>query len=162
MAHGKHCDRHDVRMSRRERLAVYWVMGTLWISGCLWLYLQLFLSKQGEFGRTPHPMQPPLLLLHAIVAILSMYLFGYVSTRHMVRGWRGGHRRLSGGTFVSVLIVVSVSGFALFFLSDDHWQHVSELTHEAVGVAGVVFALQHWLLRTSRATRLRDGARAGR
>ena len=139
-------------MSKRERLAVYWLIGALWLSGCLWLYLDQFLSRRGEFGPIAHPMEPPLLLLHGVIAILSMYLFGYVSTRHIVRGWRGGHRRLSGGMFVTVLIVLIVSGFALFFLSDDHWQRVARLTHEGFGLAGTAFALQHWLLRAPRAT----------
>jgi quinol-cytochrome oxidoreductase complex cytochrome b subunit len=135
---------HHRRMPRRQRLAVYAISAVLWVSGLLWLLLELFFARQDQFGRAPHPLQPPLLLIHGVIAILAMYVLGWVSARHVVRWWTEGQRRVSGAAFTVVLCVLTLSGFALFFVSDDQWQHVSKLTHEVLGVGVTLLAAQHW------------------
>ena len=135
---------HHRRMPRRQRLALYVIGAGLWTSGLLWLLLDLFFARQEQFGRTPHPLQAPLLLIHGVIAILAMYTLGWVSARHVMRWWTAGERRLSGGVFTTVLIVLTLSGFALFFASDDRWQRLAKLTHEALGVAITLLAAQHW------------------
>lgn len=95
---------------------------------------------------TPHPWEPPILLLHGIVAILSMYLLGWITARHIVRWWPRRLRRLSGGALAAFLTLLAVSGFALFFLSDDRWQHIAALTHDALGLGVTVSGIQHGFL----------------
>ena len=133
-------------MPRRQRLAVYLVSTLLWATGIVWLVLDQFFARQEQFGRTPHPLESPLLLVHGIVAILSMYVLGWVSARHVLQWWTAGLRRLSGGVFATLMALLGLSGFALFFLSSDHWQRVAKLTHDVLGVAILLFALQHWFL----------------
>src|SRR2546430_1361401 len=58
------------RMPARNRLAVHSVLGKLWLSGCAWLVLDQFFESRGQFGRTPHPLAPAILMMHGIVAIL--------------------------------------------------------------------------------------------
>ena len=134
------------RMPRRQRLAVYAVCTALWVSGVLWLILDQFFAHQEQFGRTPHPLEAPLLLAHGILAIASAYLLGWVSARHVVLWWTAGLRRTSGALFATLTAIVGLSGFALFFVSSDRWQHAMQLTHEVIGTLIVLFALQHWLL----------------
>ena len=139
--------RHHPRMPRRRRLSVYLIVGALWLSGCLWLYLDQFLARPGQFGITPHPWEPALLLIHGVTAILSMYLFGWISARHILRWWPGGLRRFSGATLAALLALLVLSGFALFFLTDDAWQHRVTLIHDGLGLAVTFFAVQHWFFR---------------
>jgi hypothetical protein len=134
-------------MSRPRRLAVYLIVGALWLTGCLWLYLDQFNAKHGQFGTMPHPLESPILLAHGIVAILSMYLFGWITARHILRLWSGGLRRPSGGALGAVLIILVISGFALFFLVDDRLQHGAAVVHEVLGLAVTVFAIEHWFFR---------------
>jgi hypothetical protein len=135
------------QMSKRERLTVYIVVGALWLSGCVWLGLDQFFSHPGEFGTTPNFLQPPLLLLHGVLALFGLYLFGYMTARHVVRWWPGRMRRISGGTFAAMLATLTLSGFVLFFVSDDQSQHIAVLIHDVLGIAIVVFAIQHWFIR---------------
>ena len=132
------------RMPTRQRAAVYLILGVLWGSGCLWLLLDEFFARPGQFGTTPHPWEPPILLVHGIVAIGGMYLLGWVSARHVLRWWPGRLRRLSGATLAVFLALLVVSGFALFFSSDDRWLHGAALMHDALGLGVTVFAIQHW------------------
>jgi hypothetical protein len=111
------------------------------------LVLDQFCAKRGEFGSTPHPLEAPMLLVHGIVAIISMYLFGWITARHVLRWWPARWRRLSGGTLAVFLAVLAASGFALFFLVDDAGVHVAAVIHDACGLAVAVFAIQHWFFK---------------
>jgi len=138
------------RMPARKRLAIYLVLGTLWLSGCMWLVLDEFFESRGQFGMTPHPWAPAILLVHGMVAILSMYLLGWVTARHVLRWWPGRLRRLSGAVLAAFFLLLSLSGFALFFLSDDRWQHLAATAHDALGLGITVFAIQHWFFARRR------------
>jgi len=48
----------------------------------------------------------------------------------------------------AVLAVLSISGFALFFLTDSDWQAQSARLHEIFGVAFTLFGLEHWRVMT--------------
>lgn len=134
-------------MPGRRRAAIYLVLGGLWTTGCAWLFLDLAVAKRGPFGTTPHPLEPPILLIHGIMSILSLYLLGWISARHVLHWWPGGLRRVSGSALAALLALLALSGFALFFVSDDDWQHAAAVVHEVLGVAVTAFALQHWFFR---------------
>jgi len=138
------------RMPARKRLAIYSVLGTLWLSGCAWLVLDQFFESRGQFGMTPHPWAPAVLLVHGIVAIFSMYLLGWVTARHVLRWWPGRLRRLSGGVLAAFFVFLCLSGFALFFVSDDRWQRLAAAAHDALGLGITVFAIQHWFFARRR------------
>ncbi len=139
-----------LRMPSRQRASLYLVLGTLWASGCGWLVLDQFFAGATQFGRTPHPWAGPLLLLHGVLALLGLYLLGWVTARHVLRWWPAGRRRLSGGVLAAFLALLSLSGFALFFLSDDRWQHLAASSHDVLGVAVTVFGVQHWFFARHR------------
>jgi hypothetical protein len=144
MKHAKGRAAHTVRMPRSRRLTVYLIVGAVWLTGCVWLYLDQFQARRDQFGFSPHPLESPILLVHGIIAILSMYLFGWISARHILRWWSGGLRRISGAALTVFLTVLVLSGFALFFLIDDRLQHLAAVVHEVLGLAVTVFAIQHW------------------
>jgi uncharacterized membrane protein len=138
------------RMPIRKRWAIYLVFGTLWLSGCAWLVLDQFFESKGQFGKIPHPWEPAILLAHGIIAILSMYLLGWVTARHVLRWWSGRLRRLSGGALAALFLLLGLSGFALFFVSDDRWRHLASIAHDALGLGTPLFAIQHWLFARRR------------
>jgi uncharacterized membrane protein len=125
-------------------------MGALWLTGCWWLMLDLFVAQHGPFGAIPNPLEPTLLLLHGICSIAAMYLLGWITARHVLRWWTSGMRRLSGATLAAVFAVLAVSGFALFFITKDAWQHAAAVVHEVLGVSVTIFAVQHWFFRGRR------------
>jgi len=98
----------------------------------------------------PHPWEPAILLIHGIVAILSMYVLGWVSARHVLRWWPARLRRLSGGLLAALFAVLTSSGFALFFVSDDRLLRFSAAAHDVIGIAITVFAVQHWFFARRR------------
>jgi hypothetical protein len=137
-------------MPRRPRVALYIVMGALWLTGCWWLILDQFVAQRGPFGVIPHPLEPTLLLVHGICSIAAMYLLGWITARHVLRWWTSGMRRLSGSVLATILAVLVISGFALFFATEDEWQHALAVVHEVLGIAVTAFAVQHWFFRGRR------------
>jgi len=137
-------------MPRQARAAIYLIIGGLWLTGILWLVLDQFFAEVGPFGPTPNRLEPAVLLIHGVVAILGMYVLGWVSIRHVVRWWQGGLRRVSGASLSTCLVLLVVTGFALFFLSDDGSQHAAALSHDVFGLIVTVFGVQHWFFAKRR------------
>jgi hypothetical protein len=137
-------------MAAGQRTWIYVIIGAVWLSGCAWLCLDQFFTVRGPFGKTPHPWQAPIVLLHGIIAILSMFLLGWISARHVTHSWLRGRRRASGGLLCALLTVLVVSGFALFFVSDDQWQHLAAVIHEISGLVLTPIAIQHWFFLRQR------------
>ncbi len=147
---------HKRRMPARSRLAVYLILGALWLSGCAWLLLDEFFQSTGPFGVTPHPWEGAVLTLHGIVALVSTYLFGWLTARHLLARWPARTRRLSGAVLAGFFMMLTLSGFALFFVSDDRWQHLAAVAHDALGLGVLVFAIQHWFFARRRDMRSAD------
>ena len=133
-------------MSRSQRLIIYGVVGSLWLTGCVWLFLDQRSQPHDPFTDARSPWEPPIPTAHAVIAIGSVYLFGWMSSHHMLHWWAKHRRRVSGGTLTAVMILLAISDFALFFLSDDNWQHRTALVHDIFGVAAALFAMQHWFM----------------
>jgi hypothetical protein len=53
---------------------------------------------------------------------------------------------VSGIALLTLLFLLSVSGFASFFLTSDEVRVWSSGLHEIVGVGSVVFAVEHWFI----------------
>jgi hypothetical protein len=130
-------------MPAATRAATYGILGSLWLSGCVWLWLDQFAAGHGPFGTIPHPWAAPVLLLHGIIAVASLYFLGWMTARHVAHWWPRHRRRRSGGTFAGCLVLLTVSGFALFFLTDEGWQQGTARLHDIVGLAVTAFGLQH-------------------
>jgi len=152
MANGTKINGTRPRMSALQRWLVYGLAGGLWITGCVWLVLHLFFETPTEFGAEQHAWEPPLLLVHGLIAVPALYLLGWVSARHALDGWRMARRRPSGGGMLGVLGVLAVSGFGLFFATGDLARTALAVVHEVIGVACVVVIVAH--------TRVREASKA--
>jgi hypothetical protein len=135
------------RMAPLLRFAAYGLVAGLWLSGCAWLLLQGFFRVATPFGPQLHPWQPPLLLVHGVLAIPALYLFGWISPGHALEGGRSRRRRASGGSFWLLLALLVLSGFALYFVTAEAPRALSSWVHEMLGVAAGAVALLHWIYR---------------
>jgi len=136
-------------MPSRLRLSVYVVFGGVWMTGCAWWVLHRYFASPGPFGVARHPWESTAALLHGVLAIATAFLFGWVMARHGSEGWQQRKRRVSGGALAAVVAVLSISGFALFFLIDADWRNDTAIVHDTLGLLVTAFAAEHW--RTSKA-----------
>jgi len=135
------------------RFTIYFGFGSVWFSGCVWLVLRYFFETPADFGVMRHPWEPTLLWIHGALSIAIAYLLGWVMARHSSEAWRQHKRRVSGGLLTFIVMVLSVSGFMLFFVSDEAWQTHAAHVHEVVGLLVTLFAIEHWRVLNGRGAR---------
>jgi hypothetical protein len=135
-----------ILMSGLQRWIIYSLTTALWLSGCLWLYLDQWARHRDAFGGERSPWQSTMLTTHSVLAIAAMYLLGWVTARHIAYWWSLDRRRGSGSLLSGVFGLLTISGFALFFLSDDRWQRYTAIAHDVLGVAVAILLIQHWFL----------------
>jgi hypothetical protein len=131
------------RLKRNQRLTVYWVSSCLVLTGLVWLYYFYFVRVVDQFGfENPHPLQGYLLVGHALFALPSVWIFGFLWHIHVKPGWRAKAKRLSGGTIWSLVLWMILSGYSLYYIGDDAIRGWLSLSHwVAGGPALVVFFL---------------------
>ncbi len=133
------------------KYTIYAVIGGVWASGCVWLLLQQYFATTDEFGVRRHPWQPAILSLHGVLSIAASFVLGWVVAKHGSEAWHQRRRRISGGGLTLVLAILSISGFLLFFVTDDTWQFDSARIHEWLGLAATLFGVEHWRVMNGRA-----------
>ncbi len=131
-------------MNRWLRRALDAIFAVLWTSGCAWLVLQLFFRVEYEFGAVPHPWQPTLLLIHGVAAFFALFVIGWVAGTHVEARWRVNLNRNSGIALLSLAALLSVSGFASFYLTGESLRAGTATIHEVLGVIVVIPAVVHW------------------
>jgi hypothetical protein len=133
-------------MAPALRLSAYAGVTALWLSGSVLLALQLWFRKPDEFGVLRHPLEPGLLTLHGVLAVAGVYLLGWLSARHVSEVWARAERRRSGVALLAALGVLTLSGFALFFLTGDALRADTTRLHDWLGALTLLPALAHWLI----------------
>lgn len=149
---GQH--RTPLRLSRQRRYFVYTVGWTLWLTGALWLLFHYAFPSKGEFGNTPNPLEPWWLRLHAVFAFAALWSFGLVWGVHIVAGWHTGRQRVSGSIAVATLGCLILTGYLLYYLTNDHWRDISGVVHWAIGLTMPLLFAAHIVLGRRRARRI--------
>ena len=123
----------------------------VWLSGALWLIFHHFLVRQGEFGPQVHPLEPWCLRVHGAMAFASIWLFGLIWSEHVARRWPSSRRKWSGGFLSGIFVLLTVTGYLLYYVGDDRARAVVSILHWGIGLAGpVFFALHRVELRRGR------------
>lgn len=148
--------KHDgMLMPSWMRRWVYLAASLCLLSGVLWLLFDTFVQHEGPFGPEQHPLQKQWLLLHGASAMLMLWVLGMVWLAHVKRGWSGVRNRVSGATVVTVLIVLALTGWGLYYLGDEDLRLWASRVHWLIGLMfAVALPLHIWLGRKS-ARRLR-------
>ena len=142
-------------LSVRIRATTYSILGALWLSGCLWLVLHYLFPEHTDFGAAPNRFEPTALKAHGWLAALGLLLLGWLSATHVVPRWNQPRRRASGISMVALALLLSLSGYGLYYLADRPHE-LAALTHEALGALSVAVALIHWTARRGK-PRVRAG-----
>lgn len=130
-------------MSTGLRRAIYVVCALLWASGCAWLVVHFAFPTMTDFGPAPNPTEPVLLRIHGWVAVGGVFLFGWITANHISDRWRRSPNRISGFSLAGFVVLLTVSGYALYYTTDP-LHDVAAATHEVLGAAAIVIALVHW------------------
>jgi hypothetical protein len=132
------------------RLATYGVGGLLWLSGAVWLLLHQLFPQPSAFGTLPNPWEAPLMRVHGLIAVVGVFLIGWMSAAHVTARWASDRNRRSGLALGATALLLVFSGYALYYTTGSPHDGAG-LLHELLGVMSPAAALAHWLRNRSRA-----------
>jgi hypothetical protein len=134
-----------LQLGSTARRALYATIAALTGSGIWWIGVHfganLFAASSDQFSLLAS--EALALKVHGAAAFVTLFALGTMSAYHVRRGWVLKRNRLSGSLFVAAFILLTVSGYALYYLvSDDTHAPVSTL-HWAAGLALVPILIGH-------------------
>jgi len=119
------------------------------VTGCGWLLCHYVLAEAGEFGPLPHPLEGLWLQLHGAAGMIALVLFGSLLPSHMLRAWSSRRGRASGGTLAGLFMLLTVTGYGLYYVGGESLRQWISVVHWAVGLGIPVLLTAHvYTLRT--------------
>jgi cation transport ATPase len=141
-----HVARSPMRLSRQHRGWLFLTAALLWASGLAWLISHYVLKIPGEFADAPAPSEPWWLRLHGAAVIGFLIAFGALLPAHVQHGWRQQRNRRSGVTMLSIVAVLAVSGYGLYYAADDRIRAWISAAHWVIGLAASAALVLHIIL----------------
>lgn len=140
-----------IRLSHAHQTWLYLVFALIFVSGAGWLIFHYWVPTQGEFGEAHHPSEPWWMRLHGAASFLFLFLFGTVVPNHVKRAWQMRRNRISGVSFCSANVLLTLTGYALYYFSGEDSRTAIGALHWIIGLVFPVLVGWHvWAGRRSR------------
>lgn len=152
-----------MRLGKWHQGYLYLFSMLLVLSGALWLLFHYYVRMPGQFGDSPHLLEPWWLRIHGLSAAAFLIGFGSVLPGHVRRAWVGRRNRISGALFFTLLALLIATGYGLYYLGNDSVRDPVSLAHWLVGLGMPALMGCHiWLGRASRKLRHTAAASAAK
>jgi hypothetical protein len=142
-----------VQLEPWHRRLFYIVFGVLWGSGSLWLLIEWF--KDPELGAARTLLQTVSMKVHGATMLVYLALLGTLIA-HIRRGTALKANRLSGFTMIALNGVLALSGWLLYYVSDDAVREFSSAIHWAIGLIALPLLCAHILAGQGWSAKLLD------
>ncbi|WP_339939274.1 DUF4405 domain-containing protein [Undibacterium luofuense] len=136
------------RIERWHRYSLYALLAGLWLSGLIWLLVRYTLRTVTEYGEVPHAAEHPLMQLHGALLWFWLFLWGSLLLQHIRRAHQAQRNRRSGWTLISLLLIVSLSAYGLYYLAAENSRPVWSWLHAGSGI--VLPLILFWHIRRGR------------
>lgn len=133
---------------KKELYLFYITFIVVFLTGVVWLYFDNYVLIETVIGHAKHPMQKWLMKGHGFAAIFFTALLGLIYGVHIKRVWPMQKRRSSGLFLVGLMLVVSVSGFLLYYSSEEAFRWWSATLHWVLGLSIPAVLIRH--IRSTR------------
>jgi hypothetical protein len=142
-------ERGSLRFARTRRYTIYFVSTGVFITGILWLIYHYFLRTPGPFGFQNNPLEIWWLQLHGGFSFASLWIFGLLWSIHILRGWKMRWRRWSGGSLVAAALLLTITGWGLYYFDSREVREVTSIIHWVIGLISCGLFFLHWLSKSS-------------
>lgn len=142
--------RRGIQLSPRHRRWFYTVTVLLFLSGAAWALFGWLAERNESRADFFRSLKPWSLKLHGAAAMAFLVAMGILIPTHLKRGWQAQRNRGNGVLFVSVIAILVLTGYGLYYFGDERWRTVTSWTHLSLGLVSPVFLAWHiWLGRRS-------------
>jgi hypothetical protein len=139
--------RRGLQLSRRHRLTLYTASLLLFLSGVAWAWAN-HLDETAQAVGSVRQLKPWLLKIHGFSAMVFVLLLGTLLPGHVRRAWQMRKNRGNGVIFLTSVSMLTLSGYALYYLGGEEWRNAVSKLHLWLGVAAPVFLV--WHIRSGR------------
>jgi hypothetical protein len=158
--------RERVQLEPFHRRLLYIAFGILWGSGALWLLSEWF--KDPELGAARTMLQTLSMKVHGAAMLVFLAMLGTLFT-HVRRGWILRANRLSGSFNIAISVLLALTGWLLYYVSDDSAREWASLIHWSIGLGALPLLYVHIYFGRAWARKSQDadapgshGPRSGR
>ncbi|MFC5474783.1 DUF4405 domain-containing protein [Paraherbaspirillum soli] len=131
------------RLERWHRFWVYGTFGGLVLTGALWLVAHYFLRSAGEFGEAVNPLEPWSMKLHGAAAMVALFFIGSLLNSHIRRAHSARRNRASGWVMVALLALLTLSGYALYYIASESSRPLWSAGHWILGLVFPALLVLH-------------------
>jgi hypothetical protein len=132
----------------------------VWLSGVAWLIDHYFLKSEDALGLPNASAEVWWLRIHGAFAFLALWTAGLLWGVHVVRAWKGRRHRWSGGTLFTVLAVLIVTGYLLYYVGDERVRTIISGVHWIIGLAIPLAYLLHRIAKHLSLSQTRAGKKS--
>lgn len=134
-----------VRPGAAARRALYATIAALIGSGIWWLGVHFGALvpavRSDEFRRLA--LEALALKVHGGAALATLFALGAMSAYHVRRGWALKRNRVSGSLLIAAFILLTATGYALYYLVSDDTRAPVSIVHWAAGLALLPMSIGH-------------------
>jgi len=142
--------RRGLKLRREHRWSIYSVGLALLISGFAWARLH-HLDEGGIAGDPWREFKPWLMKVHGFAALGFVLLLGTLLPVHVRHSWHARRNRANGTFFLSSVGILTLTGYALYYLGDEKLRALCSDVHFWLG-AGIPLLLIWHIWSGRRAT----------
>ena len=135
-----------MRLTSRHRRWFYGASALIFGSGAAWLLFRFVLRRPGEFEDLPHPGEPWSMRVHGGAAMLFLVMLGTLVRSHILHGWRLGRNRFSGITMIAIMVLLTLTGYGIYYAGGERIRPILSVLHWGIGVALPAALLWHILV----------------
>lgn len=149
--------RKTARLASWQVHTLVWTGLLLWLTGTVWLIFHFFGRVEGEFGLEINPLEHWMLRLHGFLIIPAYLMLGGLLIAHIPLGWKDRSQRPAGIALAALVIVLSISGYALYYVGSVTLREFTSYIHWIIGLAAPTIFYWHYRRRYAARRRKREG-----
>jgi O-antigen/teichoic acid export membrane protein len=128
-------------LPRWQRRGIHASVIALLGSGLAWLAVHYTVGAGAS--ELPHWSESWLMKLHGAATMASLFFFGCVMAAHVPRGWRMGRQRRTGLALWTLVALLVISGYALYYVAPEAWRPAIGISHAVLGSVLALLLLWH-------------------
>ena len=134
--------RRGLKLSRRHRWSLYLAFLALLLTGLAWAWLHR-LDETGIASASWRELKPGLMKVHGFAAVGFVLLLGTLLPVHVRHSWHARRNRPNGVFFLSAVSLLTLTGYALYYLGDEKLRSLCSDVHFWLGAAIPLLLIWH-------------------
>ncbi len=148
--------RNSAKLSGQHKVWLYGVTFLVYVTGAAWAWLHYFGARADELA-SRSAAEPWMMRLHGAGAMVILVILGTLLPSHIRFAWHARRNRPNGIALVLFFVFLVVSGYGLYYFSNEHLRSWTGWSHLAVGLALPAMIILHiWSGRRSSVQKVRS------